>query len=126
MLKKWINILLSVWLINSVTFPPVINVSESNHSCSTAPLSSVNSWVEFLLQSIDDDRNSSDKNDHIHGHHKFVHVKAYSQTAFFTPAFFYKTFGSVSKIVKKCTSTYVIGVAILPAYYSFLFRFSPF
>ncbi|RYY29653.1 MAG: hypothetical protein EOP41_02250 [Sphingobacteriaceae bacterium] len=127
MLKKWINILLSVWLINSVTFPQIINVNDSVHSSSGTVLSGLNSWTDFLLFSLaDDDSGSSDKKHHIHFHRKFVHTKSNYQTAFASVVFFFKTFGAASKTVKKCISTYVIGVAILPSYYSFLFRLSPF
>lgn len=126
MIRKWINILLSVWLINSVSFPQIINVSIADHACSNNILPSVNSWTEFLLLDTTNNGSNSDKEHHVRVHRKFVHARSNAQTALSTATYFYKTFNSASKTVKKYTSTYVIGIAILPAYYSFLFRLCPF
>jgi len=128
MLKKWLHILLSVWLINSVAFPQINDVPQIGHHCTNSSELNVDNWADFILQSLAADKSvNSDQHHHTKYHRRYVHANAHRLNAYLaTNHFIYLPYNYAKKVVKRSISPYLIGVAILPAYYNFLFRLSPF
>ena len=128
MVKKWINIILSVWLINSVTFVQTNDITDTNHHCLNTNAESLNSWTGYFSQSLSDQDSAptSDKKHHTEFHRRYVHSKSHHATRYLAENLLYQPYNSLKKAVKKSISTYIIGMALLPAYYSFLFRLNPF
>lgn len=128
MVKKWLHIFLSVWLINSVTFPQINTIPQIGHECTNNAELNVDSWTDFILKSIAADKSlSSDTKHHTKYHRRYVHVNAHQSNEYLAARhFLYQPYNYTKKVVKRSISPYLIGVALLPAYYSFLFRLSPF
>ena len=127
MLKKWINIVLCVCLLNSITYAQTNNISEDYHSCENADCPTLNSWTDLVIQElIDDGGEATSSKKHIKFNRRYVHSKSHNSTNFFDKKLVYLPYNFAKKVVKKCISTYLIGIALLPAYYNFLFRLSPF
>lgn len=132
MCKKWIHIFLTVWLINAVTyfhastnaelFIPTHDASTDGDACLK-----INSWTDCLLQSLFDDDGDFPQEAHkIKFQRRYVRGRNFNGNIFLpTPNFFYY-YKQFKNAVTCKVNHYCIGVALLPAYYSFLFRLSPF
>ncbi len=131
MLKKWLHIVLSVWLINSVTyfhgsnttdlFSPVPEQQTTDEECVH-----INTWTDCLGHLMDDDDDIPEKAHKIKSPRRYVRLRnAGVKALLFSPPLklTYKYFRSA---VAGNTSNYSIGVALRPAYYAFLFRLCPF
>lgn len=123
MLKKWINIILCVWLINAVTYAQTNTIADHNYTC--AACSSANTWADYLFQAFDDDGSLPAQAHHAKLHRYYVSSKNHSQT-FISGKLPEIIFRLPKNIVKRSIGTCLNGMAVLPAYYSFLFRLNPF
>ncbi|RYE29622.1 MAG: hypothetical protein EOP42_13955 [Sphingobacteriaceae bacterium] len=128
MVKKWLHIFLCVWLINSITFPQIGNIPQFGHQCSNNAELNIDSWTDFVLESFAADKSlSSDTKHHTKYHRRYVHVNAHQFNDYLAVKhLLYLPYDYSKKVVKKSISPYLIGIALLPAYYNFLFRLSPF
>ncbi|WP_419802455.1 hypothetical protein [Mucilaginibacter sp.] len=127
MVKQWLYIFLSVLLINSITYPQINSIPQTGRQCTNSTELEADSWTDFFLQSIADDDLSPDKQNHTKYHHRYVNANAHRLNNYLAVRhFFYQPYNYSKKIVKKSISPYLIGIALLPSYYNFLFRLSPF
>ncbi|MBS7566501.1 hypothetical protein KHS38_19005 [Mucilaginibacter sp. Bleaf8] len=130
MWKKWINIILAVWLINAVTYfhssNPFDTVEENHGICSTIECLDINTWVDCLVQIADDEGEAATKAHKINSQRKYVHSRSVNLSVFLSPQLLHLPHSAFNSEVDNDTGHYSIGVALLPAYYNFLFRLCPF
>ncbi len=131
MYKKWIHIFLSVWLINSVTYFHGSTYADLFNSASANSLGNedlkLNSWTDCLIHILaDDDGDSPEKAHKIKYQRRYVRNRTLNDKANAAVPNFYVYYHHYQNEVAKKVSNYTIGVALLPAYYNFLFRLSPF
>lgn len=131
MFKKWIHIFLAIWLINSVTYfhgssyNDLFNPAQTD--LSDGPCIKLNTWTDCLLQSLSDDANPSKDNAHkIKSQRRYITSRAFGDSIFLSEPSFTVYFQQVKNTTEDTINHYTVGVAMLPAYYNFLFRFSPF
>ncbi|WP_158826750.1 hypothetical protein [Mucilaginibacter lacusdianchii] len=131
MWKKWINIFLAVWLINSITYfhssNPLGNDNEGHSCCSTSDCLEVNSWVDCLIQeAVDDGADTPAKAHKIKSQRRYVNARSFNLSADLVHRLLYLPDAALQKLDDDSDEHYSIGVALLPAYYNFLFRLCPF
>ncbi|MVN90795.1 hypothetical protein [Mucilaginibacter aquatilis] len=132
MLKNWLHIILSVWLINSVTFLHSGNPADSfihGHIADNGEESyvNVNSWADCLIESVTNDDDSPAQKAHkIKYQRRYVRNRSANDRVFVPTTAFYLPFETVRITVLHAVNKSFIGMAKLPAYYNFLFRLSPF
>jgi|GEM_PF-5683005 len=129
MIKKWLNIVLCIWLINSVTYfhpnNPFADCEESG--CFAQACSKINTWVDNLVHVVADD----DKDTPAHQHHqvgfqrRYVHSGTNVSNSFLPQLHFTFSFSVPAKQLFN-SFKYAVTAAKLPLYYNFLFRLSPF
>ncbi|NCD71056.1 hypothetical protein [Mucilaginibacter agri] len=131
MWKKWFNIVLCIWLINSVTYFHAANPFDYGNDDETASAASfhpkLNTWFDcFLHQSPVEDDSTPLLPHKIDSHRRYVNTRSHG-FGIYIPGIITSALFTVPKhLVFNCTSNYSIGVAMLPSYYNFLFRLSPF
>jgi len=131
MWKKWLNIILCIWLVNAVTYFHAANPFEDNNSDQPSLFASahptLNTWVDcFLHQAPLDDDTTPLLPHKINNHRRYVNSRSHSFGTFIPGLLSSSLFTVTKYLLFNCSSNYSIGVAMLPAYYNFLFRFSPF
>lgn len=133
MLKKWIHIILSLWLINSVTYfhasSPADFISPEHHGVSTDDDTcvKVNTWADCIIQSIsDDDDPSSGKAHKIKFQRRYVRNRSVNDNVFVSAPNLHLYYQHLKYAALAKVNHYSIGVALLPSYYNFLFRLCPF
>jgi hypothetical protein len=128
--RKWINIFLSLWLINAVVCfhapSPLQNSCEPHEELSQPSPNTLVDWVADMLAHPDAD----DDGDETHHHFVRLHSRYLgSRTLDFNlqvPTKAEYSYQPVPQIVKIQFSEYWLTKAYLPRYYNFLFRLSPF
>ena len=131
MLKKWVHIFLSLWLINSVTYFHASNPAdlESPELCNSFfdTCLKLNTWADCIVQSlIKDDDDASGKVHKIKFQRRYVRSHSANDNAYISVNHLLIDHQHIKKAVANRVNHYSIGVALLPAYYSFLFRLCPF
>ncbi|OKS87562.1 hypothetical protein [Mucilaginibacter polytrichastri] len=131
MWKKWFNIFLCIWLVNAVTYFHAANPFEDNNDSQSSVFASahpkLNTWADcFLHQAPLDDEAIPILPHKINSHRRYVNSRSHSFSIFVSGTFCSSLFTVPKYLLYNCSSNYSIGVAMLPAYYNFLFRFSPF
>ncbi|QJD95758.1 hypothetical protein HH214_07685 [Mucilaginibacter robiniae] len=131
MWKKWLHIVLSLWLINAITYfhasNPFDHTDETNGSDAVSSCLAINTWADCILQFVaNDDGVSAQKTHKIKFQRRYIHTRVNSVSVFLAIPILYLLFAFIKRPVKKQPNHYSIGVALLPAYYNFLFRLSPF
>lgn len=131
MLKKWLHIFLSFWLINAVTYFHASSPADFVNSHPSTPAADecvkINTWSDCIIQScLNDDDDVAGKAHKIKFQRRYIRARSSNDNIFHCVAdlhIFYQHFKStaVSKV-----NHYSIGVALLPSYYNFLFRLCPF
>lgn len=131
MFKKWVHIFLAIWLINSVTYfhgssyNDLFNLAQTD--LSDGPCIKLNTWTDCILQSLFDDADPSTDNAHkIKSQRRYLHSRTFSDSIFLSVPSFTVFFQHFKNVVADTINHYTVGVAMLPAYYNFLFRLSPF
>jgi hypothetical protein len=130
MYKKWLHIILSVWLINSVTY---FHGSTSADLFYNTPDTSandeclkINSWTDCLGHLLADDDATPEKAHKIKSQRRYVRSRNASVKVFLPAPDLHAIYKNFRSAVTDTIGNYSIGVAMLPAYYAFLFRLSPF
>ncbi|MDT3403397.1 hypothetical protein [Mucilaginibacter terrae] len=131
MLKNWLHIILSLWLINAVTFLQSGNPADSFNLTNAVPdyeeSPKINSWADCILHTLaDDDDATAEKAQKIKFQRRYVRSRTANDRVFIQApslSVFFRTFKSP---LVHTVNKFFIGVAKLPAYYNFLFRLSPF
>lgn len=124
--KKWLNIILCCWLINSVTYFHGINAYDAG-PCDNQQCIKINTWADHLAQQISDD--DDDTQHHVHkidSQRRYINSRVAgieSYVAEYPSAISCYAF---NKTLLTVLTRYTIGIAWLPSYYNFLFRLSPF
>lgn len=130
MWKKWLNIILSLWLINAVTYVHGSNPfdhSDEGYATTSPSCQVTNTWVDSFLQIAADDGGLPSRKAHkIKFQRRYVHTRSNSVSVFLPVAIFLWLYALLKKDTSAGESHYSIGVALRPAYYNFLFRLSPF
>lgn len=131
MLKKWVYTLLSFWLINSVTYFHGSNSADHvSHEHSSSPIDAcftLNTWADCIIHSfVKEDDDASGKAHKIKYQRRYVHSRSVDGNLFVSVANLYIYQQHFKSAVISTVNHYCIGVALLPAYYSFLFRLCPF
>lgn len=131
MLRNWLHIILSLWLINTVTYFQSGNPADSFSQVCTIPQGEdcvkVNSWTDCILQSITNDDDSPVEKAHkIKFQRRYVRNRSVNDRVFIPASGFSVYFEAVKLPLLHTVNKFFIGIAKLPAYYNFLFRFSPF
>lgn len=132
MLKNWLHILLSVWLINSVTFLQSGNPADSfmhGHFSENGEESyvKINSWADCIIESVaNDDDATAEKAHKIKYQRRYVRSRTSQDRVFVPVPSLYVGYQTVRITVLHKVNKCFIGMAKLPAYYNFLFRLSPF
>lgn len=131
MLRNWLHIILSVWLINAVTFVqsgnPADSFSQGNVENEFEAAPKINSWADCLLDSVSsDDDSSAEKAHKIKYQRRYVRSRSSNDRVFIPTPGFSIYFEAIKSPLVHTVNKFFIGVAKLPAYYNFLFRLSPF
>lgn len=131
MLKKWVYILLSFWLINSVTYFHGSNyadhISSEHSSSSNDACFTLNTWADCIIHSfVKEDDDASGKAHKIKYQRRYVHSRSADGNLFVSVANLYIHHQHFKNALIAKVDHYCIGVALLPAYYTFLFRLCPF
>jgi len=131
MWKKWLNIFLCIWLVNSVTYfhaaNPFADDAEDQSSVFISIHPKLNTWIDCLLHQASVDDDSTPLLPHkIISHRRYVNSRPHSFSNFIPGIVNASLFFAPQYFISHCNCNYSIGVAMLPAYYNFLFRFSPF
>lgn len=131
MLKKWMHIFLSAWLINSVIwFQVPTNMvdlnsasTDTSEECLLEMSSLLSTAVHFYEDITEDDGNHSHK---IKYRNHFL-INRISSPAILVPAQQLFSFcNNIPTTIKLYVGKYRTVSHFLPSYYSFLFRLSPF
>lgn len=130
MLKRWLNTIICIWIINSIIcfhainpfIPGAVNCNVADGECVVS-----NTVIDSIIQVAKD---LADNNDHDHDH-KIITKSRYlfsrnliSSLAVPTKSIF--NFLLAPLQVSKAVKNYEFVKAFLPKYYNFLFRLSPF
>ncbi|TWR25221.1 hypothetical protein FPZ43_17275 [Mucilaginibacter pallidiroseus] len=127
MAKKWLHIILSVWIINVIVCFHAVNPFEnallSEQATATASLRSA-TLLDLFSQETVDEADKSQKHNKIHQKSRYVTARVIDN---YVPAIYADKleFSVFHKDVAAFTGQYVTK-AFLPSYYNFLFRLSPF
>ena len=131
MLKSWVHIFLSLWLINTTTYFHASNSADlvtSNHSTtSDHTCVKINSWTDCLAQLLTEEKGDSPEKTHkIKYQRRYVNSRSANDNTLFTPVDLTLFYGHCKTLIVSKANSYLIGVALRPSYYAFLFRLSPF
>ncbi|CAM3743580.1 hypothetical protein MUGA111182_06630 [Mucilaginibacter galii] len=131
MVKNWIHILLSFWLINSVTYfhaSSPADFANSEHSASAQDTCvKVNTWADCIIQSfVDNDDDAATKFHRIKHQRRYVRSRSANNNVFVPAPNFYFYYQHLKNAILAKVNHYSIGIALLPSYYNFLFRLCPF
>ncbi|MCJ8211070.1 hypothetical protein MUY27_15230 [Mucilaginibacter sp. RS28] len=130
MVKRWLNIFLCIWLINSVTYFHPHNPFEANgeSGCGLHACIKINTWLD-VVKHISAEEHDEDTPFHEHridSQKRYVNSRANLFGNFLPYLPSSLSFKSPKLALLKTVGNYSIGVAKLPTYYNFLFRLSPF
>lgn len=130
MYKRWINILLAIWLINTVTYfhtsEPIVHAYDSHTVSSITDCDAINSWVDCLLEAFDNDQDCQSKEHHIKTQRRYVNSRTANFNLYLSVPSFHLPDALIQRLTDYDVKSYSTSVASLPAYYNFLFRLSPF
>lgn len=131
MLKNWLHIFLSVWLINSVAYFQSGNPDDIfNGGCATGSEGAcvkINSWADCVIESFANDEDSPAEKAHkIKFQRRYVRSRSANDRVFIPVPGFSVYFEAIKLPLLHTVNKFFIGIAKLPAYYNFLFRLSPF
>jgi hypothetical protein len=132
-MKKWIHIILSVWLINAVTYfhssspADLFSIIHTDSTTDDESCFHANTWVDYITAAITDADDAAPSKAHsIKYQRRYVRRSCSNDTVFVPAPDLLLYFQHIKYAVVNTVSNYTIGVALRPAYYNFLFRLSPF
>jgi hypothetical protein len=132
-MKKWIHIILSVWLINAVTYSNASSPADLFGSIHTDASSNdescfhTNTWLDYITAAITDADDAAPGKAHsIKYQRRYVRRSCSNDNVFVPTPDLRLYFQQFKYAIASAVSNYTIGVALRPAYYNFLFRLSPF
>jgi len=131
MFQRWLYIVLSFWLMNSVTYfhssAPSDFISTDQAGSTKEFCVTLNTWADFVIHSLTkDDDDASGKAHKIKYQRRYVHSRSVDNNLFVSVADLFIHHQHFKNALIAKVDHYCIGVALLPAYYSFLFRLCPF
>ena len=130
MLKRWLNTIICIWIINSIICfhainpftPAAVNCNVADGECVVS-----NTIIDSIIQVAKD---FADNNDHEHDH-KIITKSRYLfsrniSSSLPAPSKSIFNFLLAPLQIAKAVKNYQFVKAFLPQYYNFLFRLSPF
>lgn len=131
MVIRWVYIVLSFWLINSVTYihasSPADYASAQHSNPASDACVKINTWADCVIQSLlEDNDDAAGKAHKIKYQRRYVRSRSVDDHVFISSPNVHFWYQQLKNAAIAEVNHYSIGVALLPSYYNFLFRLCPF